>query len=149
MCVQVTQHLPIWWWEWSSSHQCGSVLTLSECHLCYDFQGSGWHPLCSGPIHPFPCSSPLIFFQCHHLHSSTNLSVHPRHTFHLCFLCYSDFLSCPVILRAWEIFLCVGCTLLFELPPASNSRHQPVHCPLPVSEGTHPLVHPSWPLRPP
>ena len=124
------------------SHQCGSVLTISKCHLCYDFRGSGQHPLCSGPIHPFPCSNPLAFFQCHHLHSSTNLSVHPRHTFHLCLPCYSDFLSCPVISREWEIFLCVGHTLLFELPPVSNSRHQPVHCPLPVSEGTHPLAHP-------
>ena len=89
------------------------------------------------------------FLPVHHLHSSTNLSVHPQHTFHLCFPCYSEFSSCPVILRVWEIFLCVGRTLLFELPPASNSRHQPVHCPLPVSEGTHPLAHPSRPLHPP
>jgi len=117
------------------THVVGLGLTISECSFCYNFWGSGWHPLCSGHIHPFSCSNQLSFLQCHHLHPSTNLSVHPRHAFYLCLPCYNNFLSQPVISRVWESFFFIGAILLFELPPTSSSRLQSVHCPLPVFEG--------------
>ena len=37
----ISSAFSIWWWEWSSSHQCSLVLTLSECPICHGFWGSG------------------------------------------------------------------------------------------------------------
>ena len=85
--------------------------------------------------------------------SSSTLFYQPLCSFLTClstvFTVLQRFFEPPCHSRAWEIFLCVGRTLLFELPPASTSRRQSVHCPLPVFEGTHPLAHPSQPLHPP
>jgi len=52
------------------------------------------------------------------------------------FIILQQLFKLPCHFESVGIFSCVGDILPFELPPASKSRLQPFHCPLPVIEGT-------------